>query len=255
MISKRFISILPHHVNKIRSLHAFPSLLREKPTNNQNIDKRIYSRSFSNITPHEDEVKGWKKYLTPVVTVGGGAVALYGISRIMYYMATSFLALTPAGSLYYGFIGGCISSGFLGLMIGMGIESQRLDPDLALRYARSLTLKHGVVKQLLGNNLKVNELKLYKTTHGGLGVRNGVPQWVSPEVNLVFHVNGSLGEGIVRANCVRKNFNVIVTYLSFDHIDSNKGISTLLLLGQESDWKLNDATKELISSYRSKYLQ
>ena len=44
------------------------------------------------------------------LTVGGGSVVFYGISKLFYDITLSFMSLTPAISLKYGFWGGMITA-------------------------------------------------------------------------------------------------------------------------------------------------
>ena len=76
-----------------------------------------------------------KKNATLSMTVGGGAVVFYGISKLLLDLTTSFMSLTPAISLYYGFVGGLASAGVGAVLVNLGYHANRVHPERVYRQA------------------------------------------------------------------------------------------------------------------------
>ena len=62
----------------------------------------------------------------------GGGIVLYGVSRLFYDITLSFLSLTPAVSLKYGFIGGLLSGGATVALGFLGDKALNARADRAL---------------------------------------------------------------------------------------------------------------------------
>ena len=62
----------------------------------------------------------------------------------MYNVTTSFMTLTPAVSLYYGFVGGAISGGLLVGSVVLANELRFIVPNQIFYSSQSIALKNGV---------------------------------------------------------------------------------------------------------------
>lgn len=126
------------------------------------------------------------------LTVGSGSVVLYGISRMFYDVAYSFMGLTPAVSLKYGFAFGLISAGSAA---GMGYFLERAiyaKPEIAFGLAMRMINKDEAVRSLVGGTSEYSssDIKTYKSRGGSFGVVNGSLTWKAPRVEMMLSARG-----------------------------------------------------------------
>jgi hypothetical protein len=176
--------------------------------------------------------------------VGSGVVALT-VSRIFYSITYSFLALTPATSLYYGFIGGLITAMSGAGVIYWGDRSFRVTPDRAVYLAMSKLSQHPALLDLLGPNIILaNPIRSYTLTNSHISLKQSfLPQWQSPSVSVCFTVRSapqkhqisnpniqtSSKEVLVSTIYTKKGMDEVIEYLAIDY----DGTARMLLIGGE----------------------
>ncbi len=85
----------------------------------------------------------------------------------MLDVTSSFLSLTPAVSLYYGFIGGVVSAGIGAGLINLGYNASFVQPERVYRQALKLVSRHDEIKERLGGKpLTVIDTKSYNSVLG-----------------------------------------------------------------------------------------
>ena len=125
----------------------------------------------------------------------GGSVVLYGISSIFYDLAATFMALTPALSLKYGFGFGMISTGSAAAVLWQFERAVYAKPELAFQIGMSLLKNDDNVSSLLGGKVlhTPSDVITYKSRGGSLGVVNSTMTWKSPRIELMFSSRGVHG--------------------------------------------------------------
>ena len=132
------------------------------------------------------------KDMGPQVRLGagvlGGGVILYGISRLFFDVASSFMGLTPALSLKYGFAFGLVSGGTMAGLVVAVDRAIRARPEAAYQQSMSLVRHNDDVNALLGSAVKYssNTLHRVRSQGGSFGVVDGRATWKAPRVELVY---------------------------------------------------------------------
>lgn len=230
----------------------------------------LYSRNFSSDKRNEAEVQTnsatqqskigmsiIKSYMPVGFAVGGGSVALYGISKIMYFVTTTFMTLTPTASLYYGFIGGSLSAA---LAAGAGIlllqSSRGIDHERLWRRAISELSKNDKVKRNVGFRIRAGDMKAYLTTQrGGLLVHKGSLSWAKSRCEMIFPIEGYgdhlYTEGFVTV-VVSKKFGLYdkIEFLSVTLLDDKS--TNIIVKGDESMVSLRDPLNKFIANHNRK---
>lgn len=174
---------------------------------NEVMSRAQYSSSTAKLHSHQKEnneppnnatsaVMSKLPFKSREVIVGGSIILAMGVSKALYSVTSSFLALTPAGSLYYGFIGGMVTMGMAAGFSYIGERSFRLNPNNAIRAAMQIVSKHKDFQDILGN-FTVGPIKTYKSVASSIGVVSGKPGWISPRIEVVFQLNGKKSNAVV----------------------------------------------------------
>lgn len=174
-----------------------------------------------------------------------GSITFYGISRIMYDLTYEFLALTPYGSLKYGFYGGCLSSIVFGAATYSSLYALTISPDHVFRISSSLVLQNKDLAALIGKASVAESLKTYKHVTGNIVASGGFPAWKPPQLYMMYVCNGAKGgQAIVNVLCTKENLKYKLEFVGVEVLgDQNK---KLTLVGEETGF-------EAFSPYR-KYL-
>ena len=121
---------------------------------------------------------------------GIGSVTFYGITRFMYDITYQFLALTPATSLYYGFMGGSISTTIFGSCVLAAYGTLSMHPNNSYKLASNIASNDSELKKYLGANagrrLSVDQLKTYTALSGGVNFSTMALQ--SPQMYIMFKI-------------------------------------------------------------------
>jgi hypothetical protein len=132
------------------------------------------------------------RYAYPAAAAGGTFVA----AMLMYDVAYDFLVLTPAQSMYYGYLAGMMTAGIGGGVSFLGFRWSRLNPDRAISAAMKALNKDPLAKEILGTGISAGSVRAYKIRRGFLSFEGIIPKFARPEVQLVFIAKGSNKEAI-----------------------------------------------------------
>jgi len=151
-----------------------------------------------------DKLKEMRPQVRAGATVVGGGVVLYGISRLFFDVASSFMGLTPALSLKYGFVFGLVSGGTMAGLTIAADRAMRARPDLAYQMSMALVRNSDDVNALLGSAVKYSSETIHrvKSEGGSFGVVNGRATWKAPRVALVYSPPSPSSEHRVRVVCI-----------------------------------------------------
>jgi hypothetical protein len=157
----------------------------------------------------------------------------------MYDLTFSFMSLTPAVSLYYGFIGGALSTAAAAGISYTGIRAIHIHPNEVFWPSWNVVSSNAQVKDLLGNILKVSsDLRAYKSIKGGLTVQNKSISWVNPECILVYNIIGDRGieEGMVTVKGTKRNNKIDIDFIGVDVGFKDR----IVVVGNESEFLTNE---------------
>ncbi len=186
--------------------------------------------------------------------VGGSIILAVGVSKVLYSITSSFLALTPAGSLYYGFMGGMVTMGMAAGFSYVGERSFRLNPNHAIRSAMQIISKHKDVQEHLGSSLTIGPIKTYKSVASSIGVVNGKPGWISPILDVVFQLHSRNKDAIVSVVYTKKGLlQEKCEFIEVEINDPNDGKKTLTLVGENSHFTVRNEIKRHAAALSKKY--
>lgn len=188
------------------------------------------------------------QYLNTVSMVAGGSVVLYGISTMMYDIASTFMGLTPAASLKYGFGFGMLSTAGAAAVVHKADRAIYPRPEIAYMKGLSLVSNDSNVTSLLGGAVThtPSDMKAYKSRNGSFGVVNGGFSWKAPRVEALFTATGSNG-GHVNALVILEQQFFAPPCVEFVGVDvlrenhSNKNMKCTRLVVKEVDASLEEA--------------
>jgi hypothetical protein len=117
-----------------------------------------------------------------------GSVVLYGLSSLFYDVAATFMALTPASSLKYGFGFGMLSTGSAVATLWQFERIIYAKPELAFNAGLKLLQNDDNLNSLLGGkaSFTAQDVKVYKSRGGSFGVVNSTMTWKAPRVEMQF---------------------------------------------------------------------
>jgi len=181
---------------------------------------------------------------------GGSVTAALVLTRFIYGISYSFMSLTPAVSLYYGYMGGILTTITVGGCAFIGERAFRvIDPSAAKRAAMVVLNKNDALKRVINEkgketqDLTAGKVFSYLPTKGGMGlaVNSYLPQWYHPEVQICFTVQGSTGEALVTALYTKKGIYTTsatgdIEYVGVEWISGNNniGAAPMTVLGDRS---------------------
>eukprot|EP01035_Chromulina_nebulosa_P017257 gene17257-22788_t len=166
------------------------------------------------------------------------------------------MSLTPAVSLYYGFIGGAASTAIACAFLFAARDSLTMSPDQSLRLTLSILRKNEEVKLLLGNNIKVLDVKLFRSTSGGFSFKSGRIRWEGPQIQLIALITGSQAgkKGIVSVSCSKNYLTGSVNYLTVDIVDEKESHVNIHILGDVKLWTIGESVDSMVKSYNKIFL-
>ena len=176
-----------------------------------NSESRLPSicKSFAS-TPQDKDKSNEKKSITSRfggfngVVLGSAAVATASVSYLLYDVTYNFMSLTPAASLYYGFMAGAASAATAAGFGYLGERWSRLNPDRALAAAMKVIRANPKVADILGEGLTSGKMRSYNIQRGGISFKESFPKLYRPEIQLTFVLKGLKGSA-----------NVLVVYSVF----------------------------------------
>lgn len=129
----------------------------------------------------------------------GVIIAMYGVSKVVFWMSSEFMSINFATVGYIGFSLGILTTGIVG---GGSLLVRRLltlPPQTVVDGVFAAVKGNPEVTALLGEKITMSALRSSVSLPGGLSkpVSGFVPEWRSPIVKVVFPVSGSKGAGMV----------------------------------------------------------
>lgn len=126
----------------------------------------------------------------------------------MIDLTSTFLSLTHVESLYYGFLGGCISTGALAAAYQLGYYATFMHPESVVRHALNIIKdKQDIIDRLQGP-LRPVDVRVFNSTIGRWVIHKGSLTWKRPIVNTTFAIRGGKGDAIVIAQASRSAFQL-----------------------------------------------
>jgi hypothetical protein len=207
-------------------------------------------RWFSSPIDKEEDAKALKggsqstlisRYGYPAAAAGGTIVA----ALLVYDLAYDFLVLTPAQSMYYGFMGGLFAAGIGGGVGYLGIRWSRLNPDRAISAAMKVLRSHPLAAEILGDGISSGTLRTYKIKRGFLSFKNGLPVFSRPEVQLVFVAKGSTREALVSVTYSVLGVKESLPYCGLSWSSAKGTQEFLAIVGDKSRFTATDDIKSM----------
>ena len=195
-------------------------------------------RSSSNWKHYYEDYKGSMFY------IGAGSITFYGLSRIFYDVTYNFLSLTPGSSLYYGFMGGSVTTVICGSSLLIGYGTLFLHPDVVFRKASRLVVNDSNITRILGDGkLTYDEIKGYKSIAGGFQFLEGRSTWKNPECFLIYHVSNKSKNisATVSVKAYKKNFKENFEFIGVEVIkDASQSKERVIVVGDKEVYEQFD---------------
>ena len=179
-----------------------------------------------------------------------GTITFYGISRIMYDLTYEFLALTPYGSLKYGFYGGCLSSIIFGSAAYSLSYALTISPDHVFRLSSHLVLQNKELAAIIGKPNVAESLKTYKHITGNIVAEGGLPKWKAPQLYMMYVCSGANGgQAIVNVLCTKESMKYKLDFVGIDVMLGDKSHKKLTLVGNESGFSTFEPYRKYLSYF------
>lgn len=206
------------------SKSIFPSLRCCYSVNNNPVDEKTSESKFSVILSQITSSRG--------LVITGSILAALGITRAMYNITYSFLSLTPATSMYYGFLGGVMVSTTTAALIYIGDRSFRINPNRALAASLKILNKNSDLKHLIGSSLSAGPIKVYQSRE----------TFLRPQIQMCYLLQGAKGEALVSVVYCKKGLGEDIEYLGVDWMDKAGKILDFQLIGDPSKFNIKTLT-------------
>lgn len=222
---------------------SFHVAKKDESSNSTEGQTVVHSDSYASIFPKflqpylPTHSRGW-------VMLGSGVVA-FGVSRVFYNITYSFLGLTPAASLYYGFMGGLVTAASGAMVVWWGDQTFRVAPERAVTYSLELLNKSSKVTELMGGYVITNNVvRSYSIVHSQIGFKGILPRWISPYVEVVYTVKSKNAEAEAVVTCVygKKGTSEVVDYLAIEPTAS-KG-EKLVVIAKDATFTIQDSVNK-----------
>ncbi len=193
---------------------------------------------------------------TRSMMIGGGSLVALGITYSFYDITYAFMSLTPAASLYYGFVSGVFTAGTAGGMAWYAERSFHISPDRAVVKAVHSINKNPVIVNALGK-VKAGTVKSYTSKHGGFSIKatNASMFWDSPQIQIMFPVTGSKNNQQAMACVVygKKGFSEILEYVGIDLDPSDPTASMFVVEGNSAKFNIQNNLKAHVKDISRKF--
>ena len=156
------------------------------------------------------------------------------------------MSLTPTASLYYGFVGGCVSAAAAAGAAYQGRESIKgVEPDKVFQTAMHMLCKDEAVRKFIGYKIRGGEVKAYSSRGGSYTVRKGSMKWIRSQVEMTFNIKGTVGEGVATAVVSKTFWGQEVHFLSV--LVLNDHFTYIPILGDELMLESSEQLKNFVS--------
>ena len=130
---------------------------------------------------------------------------LYGMTTFAFDLMYGFMKLTPMATGYYGFMAGSLSTGALGLLVGIGARNTAIDPLDINKWSIAVCNRSQTCTSVLGGQAKrKDDVFAVRQTMGHFAITSTGPTWKPASVQMVYDVEGPAGkQATVVAEAVR----------------------------------------------------
>jgi len=199
-------------------------------------------------------LRGLRAYAPQVAAAGAAAVVVYGLSKTMIYVTSTVLSLDMYSVFYAGFWTGVASAALFGAGALYASRAASISHRATLKLALVEVAASPDVRARLGGNLKPAALQAARLHGGHLSVTKRMA-WVEPRAQLLFHVVGDAGEGMVTAEAVKHKGVTQLTLLAVDTLATPTRPSELLLLkGSEDKLHVAGTLRGFLQGERATYV-
>ena len=154
----------------------------------------------------------------------------------------------------YGFVAGAAVVLVVGGVAGLAARASRIAPEAACRAALALVSEAPAAERALGTNIRAGVLKAYVAAPAHLTARGGLA-WVEPRIQVLFHVVGELGEGMVTAEAVKHRGSLSWTVLSLDVLPTgSRPAEVLILRGTEDKLHVRGTLRGFLQTQRAAFV-
>lgn len=153
-------------------------------------------------SPGQDPLATATSFWAKVPQFGAAAgviIAMYGVSKVVFWLSSEFMSINFATVGYIGFSLGILTTGIVGAGSLVVRRMITLAPRTVVDGAFAAVKASPEVTALLGEKVTMSALRSSVSIPGGLSkpVSGFVPSWHSPTVKVVFAVTGTKGSGMV----------------------------------------------------------
>lgn len=133
------------------------------------------------------------------LVIGGVTAASLSVAYILFDLTHAFMSLTPATSLFYGFMSGAVTAGSTAGLAWYVGRSFQISPDRAVARAMKLINKNDAVLAYIGKS-RPSGIKSFYSKYGGFAVSASKASlsWESPQIQTMFVLEGTK-PGVERA--------------------------------------------------------
>lgn len=184
----------------------------------------------------------------------GGSVVIYGAWRILVWVTEEFLALSFLNVFEYGFFAGVGLTTTVVGSVAVAYRRNRIAPAAAFKDALSVVSADAAAEKALGTNIRAGALKAYVAVPAHLAARGGLA-WVEPRIQVLFHVFGELGEGMVTAEAVKHRGSLLWSVLALDVLPvGSRPAEVLLLRGTEDKLHVRGTLRGFLQTQRAAFV-
>lgn len=186
----------------------------------------------------------------------GGALVVYGITKSVMWITSSFMHVNFSTVGFIGFAAGFLSAS---LCAGGAYATYRfltIRPEFVYRKALSSIGGHEISKEVLGGTVHSGSLRAYTLRTGGVGLNSERRvAWLWPRVQMIFQVEGDVRTAMATVEAEKRYGNLELTLLTIDVMDVASHQTELMLLeGSKERLKVRGQLRGFLQSERVKYM-
>jgi len=173
------------------------------------------------------------------------------LCRVVFGITSTFMGLTPTASLYYGFMGGTITSSLIFSSLGIAMNARTISHERIQTLAMKVLSQNADVIRSMGK-ITATPFKTFTSSVGTIGIKNGYPAWIEPRIDMVLNIRGNnknKNDAVVCVSAVKNGWSEKILYLSVHLLDSNKDITMIT----EIPWTMNNIFGEYVSLQNQKF--
>lgn len=176
--------------------------------------------------------------------LGGGGVAVVGVSSLLFMVGSEFMSITPYTFGYYGFVTGVGCSMMAAAAINKVTSIFHISPNTVRYRVADLIKVDAAFLAAMGGDLTLSEFAGFKWGTGYLTVSNRRLTWKPTNMDIVWAVTGKNGRrAVATAQAVKSFKGVTVTALATHEQD---GTATRMVVGSDKDIQFHKGLAETI---------